>query len=187
LRTTESAYSIARLELLLFALVFSLGFASAAAADDAKNESRAGTSQWGISIWGLSYHPDKSIDYDAVNWGLGVRYYARPQWRWLGKNQDNRVFLEGDALRNSNRGIVIPLSAGAEYRIGSAPDVCKLFAVVALTLAYYQNPARDKTDLKFGPVPGIAIGCGHIKVNVSAVLSPHTPLAAVVGSMTIVF
>lgn len=171
----------------MFAFVFSLSLASAAVADDSKDEKKEDTSQWGISIWGLSYHPDKHIDYDAVNWGLGVRYYNRPQWRWLGKNPDNRFFLEGDALRNSNSGIVIPFSAGAEYRIGSRPDVCKLFAVVALTLAYYQNSFRHTTDFKYGPVPGIAVGCGPIKVNASIVLSAHAPLAAVVGSMTIVF
>ena len=83
--------------------------------------------------------------------------------------------------------IALPLSAGAEYRIGSALGACKLFAVLALTLAYYQNAAKEKTELKFGPVPGIAVGCGRIHVNGSAVLSSHAPLAAVVGSMTLLF
>jgi hypothetical protein len=168
-------------------LVLSVGLPLTAFAEDPKQQSQGNASQWGITIWGLSYHPNNSGDYDAVNWGLGVRYYARPQWRWLGKNQDNRVFLEGDALRNSNGGIVVPLSAGAEYRIASVSDACKLFAVVALTLAYYQNPAKDTSELKFGPVPGMAIGCGHIKVNVSAVFTSKAPVAAVVGSMTILF
>jgi hypothetical protein len=183
----ESAYPIASLKSLLLVLALSLGLQSTAFAEDRKKQSQEKPSQWGISIWGLSYHPNDSIDYDSVNWGLGVRYYSRPQWRWLGKNQDNRVFLEFDAFRNSNGGLVLPLSAGAEYRIGSVSDFCKLFAVGALTLAYYQNPAKDRTELKFGPVPGMAIGCGHVKVNISAVLTSKAPLAAIVGSMTILF
>jgi hypothetical protein len=183
----ESPFSPANLKFLLLVLVITIGLQSTALAQDPNEVSQPNASQWGINIWGLSYHPDKNIDYDGVNWGLGIRYYARTRWRWLGKNQNNRVFLEGDALRNSNRGIVLPLTAGVEYLIGSAFGACKLFAVTALTLAYYQNPAKEKTELKFGPVPGIAVGCGHINVNVSAVLSSHAPLAAVVGSVTILF
>lgn len=144
--------------------------------------------QWGISIWGVSYHVDRSVDYNEGNWGLGLRYYTRPDWKWLGRDDDNRIFLEVDALRNSNRGLVLPLSAGAEYRIWSLPGGCKLFAVAALTLAYYQYPAKTTTELKFGPVPGLAIGCGHLKSNVMAVLRKSSePLAAVTASMTIVF
>jgi hypothetical protein len=41
----------------------------------------------------------------------------------------------------------------------------------ALTVAYYENPVKDTTQIKWGPVPGVAIGCGHLKVNISAVLS----------------
>ena len=67
--------------------------------------------QWGINIWGVSYHVDRSVDYNEDNWGLGVRYYIRP----------DRFFLEFDALRNSNRGLVLPLSAGAEVRIAPLP------------------------------------------------------------------
>jgi hypothetical protein len=48
---------------------------------------------WGITIWGLSYHTDRSADYNELNWGLGLRYYSRPEWKWLGTSDDNRVFL----------------------------------------------------------------------------------------------
>ena len=134
--------------------------------------------QWGISIWGLSYHVDRSVDYNEDNWGLGLRYYFKP----------DKYFVEVDALRNSNRGLVLPLSAGAEFRVAPLPAGCKVFAVAALTLAYYQYPNRDTTELKFGPVPGVAIGCGHVKTNVMAVLRKSSePLAAVTASVTIVF
>ena len=174
---------------LLAALVFCAGLQTTSFADDGKEERQetAGP-RWAIAIWGLSYHTDKRIDYDEINWGLGLRRYARPRWRWLGKSLDNRLFLEGDAIRNSNGGLAVPLSAGAEYRIGSASEGCKFFVVGTGTLAYYQNPEKDRTELKFGPVPGFAIGCGPIKFNVAAVLRPsRRPLAAVVGSMTIPF
>ncbi len=133
---------------------------------------------WGIALWGLSYHVDRSIDYNEDNWGLGLRYYLKP----------DRFFVEFDALRNSNRGLVLPLSAGAEFRMAPLPAGCNLFAVAALTLAYYQYPNRNTTDIKFGPVPGVAIGCGHLKGNVMAVLRKSSePLAALTASLTIVF
>ena len=134
--------------------------------------------QWGVSIWGLSYHVDRSVDYNEDNWGLGLRYYFKR----------DKYFVEADALRNSNRGLVLPLSAGAEFRLAPLPAACKLFAVAALTLAYYQYPNRDTTDVKFGPVPGVTIGCGHVKANAIAVLRKSSePLAALAASVTILF
>ena len=158
-------------------------------AEDTKDEGKGGTGhQWGISLWGLSYHLDKSIDYNESNWGLGIRYYSRPQWRWLGRDQDNRLFLEIDALRNSHKGLVVPLSAGVEYQIKTFSDGCQLFVVGAMTLAYYQNLREDAAELKFGPVPGLALSWRHIRTNIVAVLKgSREVLAAVVGSVTIVF
>lgn len=174
---------------LLLIFVFS-AVVHAAPGDEAATGDRPahGGRHWGISLWGLSYHTNHSIDYEEANLGLGLRYYARPHWRWLGDSGNNSLFLEADALRNSNRGIVLPLSAGAEYRITPIAPGCSLFAVAALTVAYYENPAKDTNQVKWGPVPGLAIGCGHVKVNVSAVLSAsRVPLAALVASMTFVF
>jgi hypothetical protein len=150
-------------------LVLLLALPAAAGADDQR---------WGLSLWGLSYHVDRSVDYNEDNWGLGIRYYLKP----------HRFFLEGDALRNSNRGLVLPLSAGAEFRIAPLPAGCSVSAVAALTLAYYQYPNRNTTDIKFGPVPGVTIGCGRIKTNVMAVLRKSSePLAAITASLTIMF
>ena len=138
----------------------------------------AGDQRWGVSLWGLSYHVDRSVDYNEDNWGLGVRYYLKP----------DRFFFELDALRNSNRGLVVPLSAGAEFRIAPLPAGCKLSAVAALALAYYRYPDRNLTEIKFGPVPGVTIGCGRVKTNVIAVLRKSSePLAALTASVTIMF
>jgi hypothetical protein len=158
-----------RLSRLLPLLLFAIVLPSSASADDQR---------WGVSIWGLSYHVDRSVDYNEDNWGLGLRYYVKP----------NRLFAEFDALRNSNRGLVLPLSAGLEFRIAPLPAGCKLSGVGALTLAYYQYPNRGTTDIKFGPVPGVTIGCGRVKGNVIVVLRKSSePLAAVTASLTIMF
>ena len=134
--------------------------------------------RWGVSIWGLSYHVDRSVDYNEDNWGLGLRYYLKP----------GRYFVELDALRNSNRGLVLPLSAGAEFRMAPLPAGCKLLGVAALTVAYYQYPSRNVTEIKVGPVPGVAIGCGRVKGNIMAVLRKSSePLAALTASLTIGF
>jgi hypothetical protein len=164
-----------------------LAVAPAAFADDAPAPPRDDR-QWGISVWGVSYHLNRGADYNEDNWGLGVRYYGRPHWKLLGKNPDNRIFVEGDALRNSNGGLVLPVSTGVEYRIGKRPAALKVFAVGALTLAYYEYPAKHTSEIKAGPVPGVAVGYGRVKVNVWAVLrKSSSPLAATIGSMTIAF
>jgi hypothetical protein len=130
---------------------------------------------WGVTIWGVSYHVDDAIDYDEHNWGAGLRYYL-----------NHHVFFEGDVLRNSNRGVVLPVSAGVELGLGTIFHACRVSAVGALTLAYYQNLRTDSDYFRFGPVPGVAVRCGRVQPNVIAVLSPsHRVLAAIVGSVTI--
>src|SRR5688572_25262261 len=62
----------------------------------------------GIAIWGLSYHIDHEIDFDGANVGLGLRYYVH-----------RLVFVEVDALRNSNGGLAVPVSAGLDLKVAS--------------------------------------------------------------------
>jgi hypothetical protein len=82
----------------------------------------------------------------------------------------------------------MPLSAGVEYEIVTLSEGCKLFAVGALTVAYYQNLREDAAQIKFGPVPGLTLSWGHTRTNLVLVLrSSHEVLAAIVGSLTIVF
>ena len=173
----------------LAALTILVALPSGAFAGDASQDRGARPGQrWGISLWGLSYHVDRSFDYDEGNWGLGFRYSPRPQWKWLGRNENNRLFTEVDALRNSHGGLVLPMSAGVEYEVKALPGNCHLLVLGALTLAYYQNPAKDVSDFKFGPVPGLTLGWRHVRANMIAVLRKSSqPLAAIVGSMTIVF
>ena len=137
----------------------------------------ADESRWGLMIWGLSYHVDHAADYSEGNWGLGL---VLPEPR--------RLFLEVDALRNSNRGLVIPASIGGELGLGTLPGGCRLAAVGTFTVAYYENQLKDTTEIKFGPVPGVTLGCRRLKINVLTILKTSTPpLAAVVASLTIPF
>ena len=76
--------------------------------------------RWGISIWGLSYHIDHEIDFDDANVGLGLRYYVH-----------RLVFVEVDALRNSNGGLAVPVSAGLDLKVASLGQACNLYAVAA--------------------------------------------------------
>jgi hypothetical protein len=140
---------------------------------------RADDQRWGVSIWGLSYHVNRSADYNEDNWGLGGRYYFKPA----------RLFVEADALRNSNRGLVVPASLGLEFKMAPLPAGCAVSGVVALTAAYYQYPNLGTTDFKIGPVPGVTVGCGRVKGNLIAILrkSSSSPLAALTASLTIMF
>jgi hypothetical protein len=155
---------------LLVALVIALvaGFSSPLAAEQPDR-------RWGISIWGLSYHIDHEIDFDEANVGLGLRYYF-----------NHLVFVEADALRNSNRGLAVPVSAGLDLKVASLGQACNLYAVAAGTVAYYQNPRTEREYFKAGPVPGVTLGCGRVKTNAIIVLKPsHQPVAVIAASLTI--
>jgi hypothetical protein len=130
--------------------------------------------RWGVSIWGLSYHIDDAVEFDEVNVGLGVRRYIT-----------RRVFVEVDALRNSNSGLAVPLSAGIEFRIASV-GACSLHAVAAGTVVYYDNRRTDVSYVKAGPVPGLTLGCGRVKTNAIVVLrGDRQPVAAIAAALTI--
>jgi hypothetical protein len=154
---------------LLIVIVIVVAFASTAAA-----QGQDDPGPWGISIWGLSYHVDSSIDYASANYGAGVRYYLA-----------RHVFVEGDVLRNSNRGVVLPVSLGVEVPAGSI-GACRVGAIGALTLAYYQNLRTESDYVKVGPVPGVSFTCGIFKPTVVVILSPsHQPVAAIAATLTI--
>ncbi len=131
--------------------------------------------RWGISIWGLSYHVDHEIDFDDANVGLGLRYYF-----------NRLVFFEVDALRNSNRGLAVPVSAGLDFKVASLGQACSLYAVAAGTVIYYQNRRTEREYVRAGPVPGVTLGCGRVKTNAIVVLKPsRQPVSVIAASLTI--
>jgi hypothetical protein len=155
---------------LLVALAIAVaGFASPALADEPPDK------RWGVSIWGLSYHIDHEIDFDEANVGLGLRYYF-----------NHLTFVEADALRNSNRGLAAAVSAGLEIKVASLGQACNLYAVAAGTFVYYQNPRTEREYFRAGPVPGVTVGCGRVKMNAIIVLKPsHQPVSVIAASLTI--
>lgn len=135
----------------------------------------ASSQQWAIAIWGFSYHFNRNVEYNEHNWGVGVR-----------DSMNGRYFFEADALRNSHNGLIVPLSAGAEFKVASLFGRCRLQAVAAFTVAYYGLPDEGSSAVRFGPLPGAAIGCGRFKANTMVVLSPSSQLfAAIVTFFTI--
>jgi hypothetical protein len=140
-----------------------------------------------VNVWGVSYHVNRATDYKEKNWGTGLTCYGRPDFKWLGHDDRNRVFFEGDLLINSWRGLVLPLSLGLDYTVKAFP-ACRLSFFGALTVAYYQLPDRGVSEVRWGPVPGFALGCGHIRSNLILVPSPSKqPLSALVASISVLF
>jgi hypothetical protein len=142
------------------------------------SQARAGDDpdqRWGVSIWGLSYHIDDDIDFEDANVGIGLRYYF-----------NRLVFTEVDILRNSNGGLAVPLSAGVDLKVVSFGQGCRLYAVAAGTVVYYQNARTAQDYFRAGPVPGVTLGCGRVKANAIIVLKPsRQPISVIVASLTL--
>jgi hypothetical protein len=135
--------------------------------------------QWGVTLWGATYHFQHDLDYNGRNWGLGLRCYTTPA---------NKVFLEADALVNSFGGLFVPISVGREFRIAPITSSCDLRFVAAFTAGYYTIPDRQKREIRAGPLPGFALGCGRIRPSVTVIpTASREIITALVASTTIVF
>ena len=145
--------------------------------------------QMSLNLWGLSYHPDRSKGYNEQNWGAGFSCYSRPDIPWLlGRGSDNRLVIEGDAMLNSWRGLMVPLSVGANWKVKTFASGCKLYFVTAMTVAYYNDPQKNTSEVDWGPIPGVSFGCGTLRTNMMLVPSASkVPLAVAVASVSIVF
>ena len=79
-------------------------------AGDGRARRKGMRSRWHGHL-GLSYHPDKAIDYDAVNWGLACATTPGPTMAWW----EPTTASSSKATRfERQQGLVVPLSAGAE-------------------------------------------------------------------------
>jgi hypothetical protein len=145
--------------------------------------------QMSLNLWGLSYHPDRTKGYNEQNWGAGFSCYTHPNIPWLlGSGRDNHLVIEGDAMLNSWRGLMVPLSLAGNWKLKTFSGGCKLYAITALTVAYYNNPTTNISEVDWGPVPGISLGCGAVRTNMMLVPSAsRVPLAVAIASMSIVF
>lgn len=146
--------------------------------------------QMGLNVWGLSYHPDRTKGYNEHNWGAGFSCYTRPDIPWLlGSGKDNRLVFEGDAMLNSWNGLMVPVSVGVNWRVKTFESSgCKLYLVTAMTVAYYNNPIRNVSEVDWGPIPGVTLGCGAVRTNMMLVPSASkVPLAVAIASVSFVF
>ena len=142
-----------------------------------------------LNLWGLSYHPDRTKGYNEQNWGAGFSCYSHPDIPWLlGKGSDNRLVIEGDAMLNSWRGLMVPLSVAANWKMKTFASGCKLYFVTAMTVAYYNDPVKNVSEVDWGPIPGVAFGCGTVRTNMMLVPSASkVPLSVAVASLSFVF
>jgi hypothetical protein len=69
------------------------------------------------------------IDFDEANLGLGLRYYFT-----------HLVFIEAGALRNSNRGLAVPVSAGLDLKIASLEQACNQNMMPSIRLSHLPGP-----------------------------------------------
>ena len=81
-----------------------------------------------MMVWGLSYHVDRSVDYNEDNWGLGLRYYLKLE----------RFFVEvRRAAQQQPWTGSAGLGFGAEFQDCAASSAgCRFLGVGALTPAY---------------------------------------------------
>ena len=133
---------------VLLAVACMATLASPAAGDETR---------WGVTVWGVSYHIDRSIDYEEDNWGGGLRYYVA-----------RHVFVEGDLLRNSNHGLVVPVSVGGELRMFGVGTRCdadgedRTVAPILQRLGYKLE--RAKTNIGLGRITNRAVAAPVEKV-----------------------
>ena len=57
-----------------------------------------------------------------------------------------------------------------------------------MAIAYYQTPDRGhKSEVRYGPVPGLDLACGRIRPNVIVVPNPSRQMiAAIAASVTVI-
>lgn len=136
------------LSLCLLALLHTLPGATAVAAAE---------NWWGVNIYGLSWHPDRSTARDEdldneVNPGLGLRYDFSPaNSRWL-------TFAEAGVFRDSGREWAKMAGVGAQYRLTR-----RLSAGGALA-AFYSD-TYNKGDPFIAPVPLVSWDFGPLILN----------------------
>jgi hypothetical protein len=145
--------------------------------------------EWGITLWGISYHTPPDDNYNNLNWGLGMRCYTPIRWKWFGNaDHHNRVFIDSDLIRDSHDGVLAPLSIVTEYTLMTFSQNTSLLFDAALTAAYYGFEPPTKSQVRFGPVPEFALKHRNIQTTVTLVpRAQRNPLAVVTGSVTILF
>jgi len=127
------------------------------------NLSPAIASDWGVNVYGLSYHWDreaaKKYDWNnEFNPGLGVRYQLGS---WLKAD----TFVEGGVYRDSGRNTAVYGAAALLWPL----DEAKRFNLGA-ALTAFNSDTYNKGDPFIAPLPLFALRFDKVVVNL-----PHFP------------
>jgi len=112
--------------------------------------------QWGLNVYGLSYHFDrdkaKRLGVDnEVNPGLGLRYRMDLNADWQG-------FLDAGAYRDSGRNTAVYAGGGALYR---ATERLRLGGALAL----FHSNTYNNGDPFIAPLPIMAYDFDRVTFN----------------------
>jgi len=146
-------------------------------------------SQWGINIWGFSYHTNRrnknGDKYNEFNFGGGIICFIEEKPRGMGNDKSVKLFLSADAIKNSYEGLLSMITLGVEQEAVAFSGGGKIFVMGILTLAYYEDRVNKENQIMFGPAPGISYGYKKIRVNfVFIPKEDRSYLKAVAGSAT---
>lgn len=112
---------------------------------------------FGLNVFGLSLHADRSEGHNEVNPGVGLRYvFAEPALRWS-------LFGEASIYYDSNREWAKYVALGASYRFAKSWRV-------GAAIAYGQSRSYNDGKPFFAVVPGVAFEYRRVIYN--AVLLP---------------
>jgi len=121
-------------------------------ADHADRPSEQGEGGFGINIFGLSLHTDRSAGHNEVNPGVGLRYvFRQPAPRWA-------LFGETSIYYDSNRQWAKYVALGTSYRFAERWSV-------GAAIAYGQSRSYNDGKPFVAVIPGLAFEYRRVVYN----------------------
>jgi len=134
--------------------------------DDAERPSERSDAGFGINIFGLSLHTNRSEGHNEINPGVGLRYVFRepaPPWS---------LFGEASVYYDSNREWAKYVALGTSYRFAKS-------WMVGAAVAYGQSRSYNDGKPFFSVIPGV--GFEYRRVVYNAVLLPSGDGSGITG------
>ena len=113
---------------------------------------------------GISYHFDRSKNYNETNLGPGLEYDFEQSGNWV-------PFIAGGTFRDSNNQDSNYLAAGGKYRIPLSPDWGQLYIDIGLTGVLMTR--YDYRNNKPFPLAGPFVSVGNDYVALNAAFIPE--------------
>jgi hypothetical protein len=125
---------------------------------DADRRSGQREGEFGVNIFGLSLHTNRSEGHNEVNPGVGLRYVLwEPAPRWA-------LFSDASIYYDSGRHWAKYVALGASYRFAES-------WTVGAAVAYAQSKTYNDGKAFFTVIPGVAYEYGPVVFNVVLVPS----------------